>query len=213
MIDRAAGTARHQAFRAPRGYHRVQNRPVWSDATMESTKRGVFRTGSGWCACAWSSRGLSALVLPVLSRRGALAALARIRPGTSSVTRPVPACFLRAVRAALRGRPFRAPRYDLSDRPVFTRRVLKVTARIPRGRVATYGQVAARAGKPGASRAVGQVMNRNPIPLLIPCHRVVAAGRKLGGYGGGLALKIKLLKNEGIPVNNSRKSLYRPPPL
>lgn len=80
----------------------------------------------------------------------------------------------------------------------FQRKVWQELCRIPYGETATYGAIAARIGNPKAVRAVGQANHRNPIPILIPCHRVVAANGRLGGYGGGTDLKIKLLKLEGI---------------
>jgi methylated-DNA-[protein]-cysteine S-methyltransferase len=81
----------------------------------------------------------------------------------------------------------------------FERRVYAVVRRIPRGGTLTYGEVAERAGAPGAARAVGQAMRKNPICLFVPCHRVVGAGG-LGGYGGpdGEALKRRLLAAEGV---------------
>ncbi|NPU83333.1 MAG: methylated-DNA--[protein]-cysteine S-methyltransferase [Syntrophaceae bacterium] len=80
----------------------------------------------------------------------------------------------------------------------FRRRVLLETGRIPRGRVRTYGSLAAAAGHSGAARAVGSVMASNPFPLAIPCHRVVRSDGSLGGFGGGPALKRDLLEQEGI---------------
>ena len=85
----------------------------------------------------------------------------------------------------------------------FTRRVLSVVRRIPPGRVSTYGDVAAAAGKPRAARAVGNIM-RDCGSRDVPCHRVVAAGGALGGYGGNLELKRALLRAEGIRVTASR---------
>jgi O-6-methylguanine DNA methyltransferase len=79
----------------------------------------------------------------------------------------------------------------------FSKRVYKVVARIPRGKTLTYGQVAAKAGKPRAARAVGMLMSRNYNPR-IPCHRVVRADGKIGGYNrGGMARKLKRLQEEG----------------
>ena len=80
----------------------------------------------------------------------------------------------------------------------FTRRVLKEVSLIPYGNTVTYGEFARRIGSPKAARAVGGAVGANPIPIIIPCHRVVAAGGKLGGFGGGIALKMKLLKLENI---------------
>jgi len=80
----------------------------------------------------------------------------------------------------------------------FQRKVWQELCRIPYGTVATYGEIARRLGIPHGSRAVGQANHRNPIPIIIPCHRVVAAGNHIGGYGGGIGLKIRLLSLEGI---------------
>ncbi len=79
----------------------------------------------------------------------------------------------------------------------FYRRVLAELARVPFGRTATYGELAARAERPRAARAVGMVMNRNPVPIVLPCHRVVGASGSLVGYGGGLERKRFLLELEG----------------
>jgi O-6-methylguanine DNA methyltransferase len=84
----------------------------------------------------------------------------------------------------------------------FTSRVLSVVRRIPPGRVATYGDVAALAGRPRAARAVGNIM-RACRRHDVPCHRVVAAAGKLGGYGGNLELKRALLRAEGLQVSGS----------
>jgi methylated-DNA-[protein]-cysteine S-methyltransferase len=78
----------------------------------------------------------------------------------------------------------------------FSRRVLQELARVPYGAVTTYGKLAGRAGKPRAARAVGTVMNRNPLPIVLPCHRVVGASGSLVGYGGGLERKQTLLQLE-----------------
>lgn len=79
----------------------------------------------------------------------------------------------------------------------FNRRVLRELARVPYGEVVTYGELAARAARPRAARAVGTVMNRNPLPIVLPCHRVVGANGKLVGYAGGLDRKETLLRLEG----------------
>ncbi len=84
---------------------------------------------------------------------------------------------------------------DLAGIEGFTRRVLDAARGIPPGTTITYGELARRAGSPRASRAAGQVMARNPVPLVIPCHRVVAAAGP-GGYGGGLPMKARLLALE-----------------
>jgi methylated-DNA-[protein]-cysteine S-methyltransferase len=85
---------------------------------------------------------------------------------------------------------------DLSGLPLFTQAVLKITAKIPYGEVRSYRWVAERLGKPKATRAVGNALARNPIPIIIPCHRVVRADGSLGGYALGLDWKRKLLELE-----------------
>lgn len=79
----------------------------------------------------------------------------------------------------------------------FQRQVWRALQSIPYGQTRTYGQIAAALGRPKAVRAVGQANNRNPIPILIPCHRVLGKNRTLTGYGGGLDMKEKLLNLEG----------------
>jgi methylated-DNA-[protein]-cysteine S-methyltransferase len=86
---------------------------------------------------------------------------------------------------------------DLRDATPFTERVLAELARVPYGHTATYGELASRAGRPKAARAVGMVMNRNPIPIVLPCHRIVGASGDLVGYAGGLDRKVELLRLEG----------------
>jgi methylated-DNA-[protein]-cysteine S-methyltransferase len=86
---------------------------------------------------------------------------------------------------------------DLRLAADFSRRVLEELALVPYGEVTTYGELAKRAERPRAARAVGTVMNRNPIPIVLPCHRVVGASGSLVGYGGGLARKEALLRLEG----------------
>jgi methylated-DNA-[protein]-cysteine S-methyltransferase len=82
----------------------------------------------------------------------------------------------------------------------FGRRILEATAAIPFGNTSTYGAVAAKAGNPKASRAAGRALNTNPIPIVVPCHRVVGASGRLVGYAGGLDRKVTLLEIEGIEL-------------
>jgi methylated-DNA-[protein]-cysteine S-methyltransferase len=79
----------------------------------------------------------------------------------------------------------------------FTRRVLEACARVPFGETVSYGELARAVGSPRAARAVGQALGRNQAPMIVPCHRVLAAGGKLGGFGGGLERKRWLLELEG----------------
>jgi len=98
----------------------------------------------------------------------------------------------------------RGRRTPTSSRPAaFTQRVLSAVKRVPAGRVATYGDIAAAAGRPLAARAVGNIMRECRTPG-VPCHRVIAAAGRLGGYGGNLELKRALLRAEGVLVSGSR---------
>lgn len=91
---------------------------------------------------------------------------------------------------------------DLRTQTAFQQAVLEATARVPRGQIATYGEIARRIGRPAAARAVGQALANNPVPLVIPCHRVVASDGSLRGYsgGGGVKTKAHLLAMEGAAV-------------
>jgi methylated-DNA-[protein]-cysteine S-methyltransferase len=112
-----------------------------------------------------------------------------------------------ALNALLAGSPAGPTlRFDLQDRPAWDRRVLDAVASIPWGWTASYGEIARRIGAPRAARAVGGAVGRNPVSLLIPCHRVIAADGTIGGYGGDawgsreerLAMKRDLLLLEGV---------------
>ncbi len=100
---------------------------------------------------------------------------------------------------------------DLEDRPAWDRAVLDAVRAIPRGETRSYGEIARAIGRPGAARAVGGAVARNPIGLVIPCHRVIAGDGTLGGYGGGwwgerdrlLDLKAELLAREGVQLRRS----------
>lgn len=114
-----------------------------------------------------------------------------------------------ALEALLAGGPTRSDlQFDLADRPAWDQQVLDAVAAIPWGRTASYGEIARRIGAPRAARAVGGALGRNPIALLIPCHRVIAADGTIGGYGGDawgsheerLAIKRDLLAREGVEV-------------
>jgi len=89
---------------------------------------------------------------------------------------------------------------DLTGASPWSSRVLRELAQVPFGEVTTYGQLAARVGRPRAARAVGTVMNRNPIPIVLPCHRVVGSTGSLVGYAGGLDRKEQLLRLEGARI-------------
>jgi len=116
---------------------------------------------------------------------------------------------LGVLEALLAGRPVAtAVIIDISDRPAWDRHVLDAVAAIPFGSTASYGEIARRVGAPRAARAVGGAVGRNPVGLIIPCHRVIAADGTIGGYGGDawgsredrLEIKRALLRREGVEV-------------
>jgi methylated-DNA-[protein]-cysteine S-methyltransferase len=119
----------------------------------------------------------------------------RGRPPITARTRENLEAGLQALRDYFAGLPPRLPTLDLRGTE-FQRRVWKELLAIPSGEVRTYGEVARRLSLPGGARAVGGANHRNPVAILVPCHRVVAAGGGLGGYGGGLEVKAWLLAHE-----------------
>lgn len=101
---------------------------------------------------------------------------------------------------------------EFGDKKLWSRfhhRVLAAASRIPRGKVATYKDIARAIGRPRAYRAVGNALNKNPHAPKVPCHRVVGAGGRLGGYAGGLKKKIALLRMEGVAVKRNRIDLKK----
>lgn len=165
----------------------------------------VFATPIGDCAIAWrdSRREQPVVVrfqLPETAPTVSEARIARKCAGQKSVPSPPIAALIEAIRRHLSGdlQDFRGVPLDLSAAAPFARQVLEATRQIPAGSTITYGELARAVGRPDAARAVGQVMATNPIPLIIPCHRVVAAGGKPGGFSapGGRATKADLLAIE-----------------
>jgi len=124
----------------------------------------------------------------------------RARFGRELREAPVPATLRRAVEDALRGHKTSLPEIDLGGATPFEREVLTTLTEIPRGEVRTYEWVAQRVGRPRATRAVGNAVARNPVPLLLPCHRVVPVAGGVGRYAFGSAMKRALLIAEGAPV-------------
>ncbi|MBN1381065.1 MAG: methylated-DNA--[protein]-cysteine S-methyltransferase [Deltaproteobacteria bacterium] len=94
---------------------------------------------------------------------------------------------------------------DMNSCGEFQKKVLLLDRQIPQGKVATYGELAKKIGSPKASRAVGNAQAANPFPIIIPCHRVVRSDGALGGFGGGLAMKKRLLQLEGIVFDDAGK--------
>ena len=104
-----------------------------------------------------------------------------------------------AVNQILSGqKPKAFPPFDLSSGTEFQQSVWRAMTRIPLGQTSSYGELASEIGKPKAVRAVGGACGANPIPVLVPCHRVLAANNRIGGFSGGLDRKFELLKREGV---------------
>jgi methylated-DNA-[protein]-cysteine S-methyltransferase len=161
----------------------------------------LFQTLVGACAIAWSPRGLTAVQLPEAREQATRRRLLERFPGAVE-TEPT-AEVLRAAGAiaALIGgeaADLSAIVLDMAAVPPFHRRVYEAARLIPPGSTSTYGEVASRIGAPRASRAVGQALGRNPFGVVVPCHRVLAAGGMVGGFtaNGGLTTKLRLLSAE-----------------
>ncbi len=162
----------------------------------------IFDTAIGSCGIAWSDTGIAALQLPEATVAATRARLRRTCPAAAESTPPpAVAAAIATVSALLRGEPadLSDVALDLSGVPDFDRRVYGAARTIPAGQTLTYGAVATRLGDPGAARAVGRALGRNPVAIIIPCHRVVAAGGAMGGFsaGGGVATKRRILAIEG----------------
>ncbi|MBN2102000.1 MAG: MGMT family protein [Candidatus Aenigmarchaeota archaeon] len=91
----------------------------------------------------------------------------------------------------------------------FSEKVFKAVKRIPKGSVSTYSEIAEIIGNPDASRAVGNALNKNPTPIIVPCHRVVRSDGKAGGFAKGTKKKIELLRKEGIEIKNNKIDLEK----
>ncbi len=166
----------------------------------DQVKLAVFETRLGWMGIAYDERGVMGLRLPRPTRADALARLQRDFPG-GVVSTDAPRAMARELEEYAEGKR-RA--FDLalnwSRIKPFQRAVLTAIQKIPFGETRSYGWVAREIGKPRASRAVGAALGANPIPIILPCHRVIGSDGGLHGYGGGLPLKRKLLELEGAIV-------------
>ena len=175
----------------------------------------LFDTAIGRCGIAWTARGIVATCLPETDERRTRARLARRCPGGNEQAPPpeVQRAIDRVV-ALLRGAAD-----DLADIPLdmegipdFNARIYAIARTIPPGATLTYGEIAKRLGTPELARDVGQAMGQNPFPPIVPCHRVVAAGGKTGGFSanGGVATKLRMLAIEGAQVDGTLPLFDRP---
>jgi methylated-DNA-[protein]-cysteine S-methyltransferase len=173
----------------------------WGPVRLAATEAGLVAVDQLTAAEAFDERLRRRFGLPPTD----LAAAAPDHPATRNLRAAVAVmeAFLAGDLDALHGFPV-----DLDDRPAWDRLVLDAVRGIPPGSTASYGDVARMIGRAGAARAVGAAVGRNPVGLVIPCHRVIAGDGTLGGYGGGwwggrqagLELKRELLAREGVQV-------------
>jgi methylated-DNA-[protein]-cysteine S-methyltransferase len=175
---------------------------------MTEQHYALFDTPIGICGIEWGSRGINGVQLPMGSDEKTRSRI-RQRRGDISETAPT-----KEVREAidrilklLAGEPddLRDIALDLEGVPEFNRGVYDIARTIPPGQTMTYGDIAKRLGGVELSRDVGQALGRNPCPIVVPCHRVLAAGQKPGGFSakGGISTKLKMLAIEGAAVNHT----------
>ncbi len=170
---------------------------------MAAIEYALFETPLGTAAVAWSERGLYAVELPVGNAEDTEHRLRRFVPGAVAAEPPPWAAeAMGAIAAHLGGERVDLDRIpiDVARMPAFYRTVYEAARRIPPGQTVTYGELATRCGSPGAARAVGQALAKNPVPVVVPCHRILASGGRAGGFSaaGGLGTKERLLAIEGV---------------
>ncbi|WP_438018389.1 methylated-DNA--[protein]-cysteine S-methyltransferase [Sorangium sp. So ce315] len=162
----------------------------------------LFDTAIGRCGIAWGGRGVAFVQLPEARDSETRARVLQRFPGAREAPPPPDVQrTLDGIVALLRGEAsdLSAVALDMERVPPFHRRVYEVARTIPPGATLTYGDIAGRLGAPGSARAVGQALGRNPFPIVVPCHRVLAAGGRIGGFSGngGVTTKLRLLALEG----------------
>jgi methylated-DNA-[protein]-cysteine S-methyltransferase len=155
--------------------------------------RATFPTAIGHCAVAWTEVGICATWLPEGQRRTAARERGELPPEIAAAIVRIQALF-DGERDDLRDLDL-----DLAGVPSFNRQVYDVIRGVGPGETTTYGEIARALGTPYASQQVGQALAHNPIPIIIPCHRVLAAGGKVGGFSapGGVQTKLRILQIEG----------------
>ena len=165
----------------------------------------IFDTAIGWAGIAWSGQGLIGAHLPERDPAIVRKSFLRRLPDAAEAPPPVSVAeIIDRIRALMNGEKVdlsNAP-LDLARVPEFNARVYEITRRIPAGQTLTYGEIATQLGDRLLARDVGAALGKNPWPIVVPCHRVTAAGGKLGGFSarGGAQTKLKLLAIEGAPA-------------
>jgi methylated-DNA-[protein]-cysteine S-methyltransferase len=170
-------------------------------ATRLETGFAVFDTAIGPCGIAWNGRGVVGVQLPEGSPHETRARLQRRFPEAREAPPPAPVQrAIEGVMALLRGErcELETVTLDMDGVPPFHRRVYEAARTIPPGTTVSYGEIAARMGAPGAARDVGQALGQNPFAIIVPCHRVLAANGKVGGFSarGGVRTKLRLISSE-----------------
>ncbi len=166
----------------------------------KTTGVALFDASIGSCGIAWGPRGVTATTLPHSRPDLTLAALRRRAAAPEAVPTAEVSEAIELMRLLLSGEAtdLRAVELDLEGVADFDRRVAEIVRTVAPGETLTYGEVAARAGAAGDAREVGAAMGRNRFPIIVPCHRVVAAGGKPGGFSapGGVDTKLRMLEIE-----------------
>jgi len=166
-----------------------------SGSQSGASKYDMVETAAGWVGIEVTNKGVRRLTLPAQDRQSAIAELGIEE---KDITHDAGGAGLAdRLKHFFMGEPvvFKEG-LDLSGASEFQQQVYEAACRIPFGKTKSYGQLAKDIGKPGAARAVGQALGANPLPILIPCHRIVAADGGLGGFSGGLDTKKNLLAME-----------------
>jgi methylated-DNA-[protein]-cysteine S-methyltransferase len=167
---------------------------------MAAIGHALFSTELGVCGVAWSEGGVVALQLPEADGERARERLLRRAPSPELQPSAAAQGAIEGVRALLAGEPrdLRDVELDMSGVSPFERRVYEALREVGPGETVTYGELARRVGEPGAAQAVGRAMARNPFAPVTPCHRVLAADGKAGGFSGpgGVSTKMRLLTLE-----------------
>jgi methylated-DNA-[protein]-cysteine S-methyltransferase len=171
---------------------------------MRADGFALFDTAIGPCGIAWGERGVVGVQLPESNRVATRKRLARRFPGAPEASPPRDVRrALGAITALLEGEAadLSAIALDMDGVPDFHRRVYEAARAIPPGVTLTYGEIAKGMGAPGSARAVGQALGRNPFAVIVPCHRVLAAGGRTGGFSasGGVSTKLRMLAIERRP--------------
>jgi len=166
----------------------------------------LFDTAIGWCAIAWKEHSIVGVQLPEADRQRTSRRAERRWPSAlATATPPAPVqSIVNSIIALLDGEPvdLTSVELDTAGLAPFNVRVYEIARTIAPGATLTYGEVAKRLGEPGAARAVGQALGANPFAIIVPCHRVIAAHGKIGGFSanGGAGTKQRILAIEGAPV-------------